>query len=377
MTYWRFLSWLTVAGVMLVSPVVIGDVVFEADFNDQPDWTSTMHSTSPAQQVSTGHTLPTGWDSIYQGTAWSPETGFPNNHASLEILASNTDKARGGTGKSMVHWRESNSFGDGNNYWASDSQTVKVLDRQHNRLYVEFWIAFSDNFEGRTGDAGWISKIFRVGSWNGEGSIFNGALGTIGPVFFWDYVRSIYGNMNVHSYRGGPWGENYYMTSSEPTYPADTYRNFGSFTKGQAPGDTDPLLVDQVNGGYLHDIDRYTPITHEQVYGTGQHWTKVAFYFQINSAPDATDGVLKQWINDRRVVNLTNIPWIKANADNKMVGWNYIAMGGNDFFRPYPDTDRFEDWYAIDDVVIMDEIPSGLVEANAFAPQPPSGLVVQ
>jgi hypothetical protein len=376
MTYWRFLPWLTVAGVMLVSPVVIGDVVFEEDFNDQPDWTSTLLSTEKAQQVSTGDVLPTGWDAIYQGTQWSPETGFPNNHASLEILASNTDKARGGTGKSMVHWRE--SYSSDNDYsWASDSQTVKLLDRQHDQLYVEFWIAFSDNFEGRTGDAGWISKIFRAGSWSGEGSIFNGALGTIGPVFFWDYVRSIYGNMNVHAYRGGPWGENYSMDRSSPSYPKSAYRNFGSFTKGQALGGIDPLLVDQVNGGYLYDIERYTPITHEQVYGTGRHWTKVAFYLQINSAPDATDGVLKQWINDQRVVNLTNIPWIKANADNKMVGWNYIAMGGNDFFRPYPDTDRFEDWFAIDDVVIMDEIPSGLAGANAFAPQPPSGLVVQ
>jgi hypothetical protein len=335
-------------------------VLFSDNFDAQPDWTSTMHSTQAAQLASAGDTLPANWDAIYQDTAWAAETGHPDKHSSLEILASNTDKTRNGTGKSMVHWRESNS--KNNNFgWASDSQTVKLLGQPRTQLYAEFWIAFSDNWEGRTSDQGWLSKLFRIGSWNGVDSIFNGALESIGPVFFWYYERAQFGLSNKHGYRGGPWGENYMMDKSVPSYPEGSGTNFTSMTLGQAPGGADPLIVDQVNGGYLKDIGRYNFINHEQLFGVGQHWTKVAFYVQMNSAPDATDGVLKQWINDQRIVNKTNIPWIKANTENKMVGWNYIAMGGNDFFRPYPDTDRFEDWYAIDDVVVRDAIPEALL----------------
>jgi hypothetical protein len=375
MTYWRSLPWLTAIVVMFGSPIVISDVLFEEDFDSQPDWTSTMYSTKKEQQVSTDDTLPVEWHSIYQDTAWSAETGHADKHASLEILATNADKARNGTGKSMVHWRESNS--KGTNYsWASDSQTVKVLNGQYNQLYVEFWVAFSDNWEGRASESGWLSKLFRIGSWNGQDNIFNGALGSVGPVFFWYYLHNQYGLLNKHGYRGGPWGENYMMDKSVPSYPEGDSLNFTSNTVAQAPGGTDPLIVDQINGGYLKDIRRYDFINHEQIYGRGQHWTKIAFYVQMNSAPDAMDGVLKQWINDQRIVNKTDIPWIKANTENKMVGWNYIAMGGNDFFRPYPDTDRFEDWYAIDDVVIMDKIPGDLGGAT-LAPSPPSGLIVQ
>ncbi len=62
-----------------------------------------------------------------------------------------------------------------------------------------------------------------------------------------------------------------------------------------------------------------------------------------------------------------------------MVDWNVVAIGGNDFFQQYPNSDLREEWYAIDDVVIATEIPSelGVDEGETISPpNPPEGLNV-
>src|SRR5690554_1211221 len=128
--------------LLLGAQATYAEVIFKENFDEQPDWTSTMHSVSQSQKISWGDILPDNWHEIYQGTQWSPETGYPNKNASIEILASNADKARGRTGKSMVNWRESYS----DTKWNSDSQMIHLLAKQHDELYVEFWISFSDNW---------------------------------------------------------------------------------------------------------------------------------------------------------------------------------------------------------------------------------------
>lgn len=375
MKYFKFMPWLAAATVTLGSASVSSEVVFEEDFDNQPDFTSTMHTTTQSQYKDT-HILPENWDALHQGTQWSPETGYPDNHASLEILSANSDKARGGAGKSMVNWRESYSLGWKN--WASDSQLVKLLPQQYDQLYVEFWISFSDNWYGRENASEFSSKLFRVGSWTGEGDIFNGALGELGPLFFWDYKRDNYGVRNVTAYRGNPETGNYYLNNSSPEFPRFLTQNFGSQTQGEAFGGGDPLVVDQVNGGYLKDIDRYSWIEHEQLFGIGQHWTKMGFFVQLNSAPNIADGQLMMFVNDQRVLFLEGIPWIKGDDTTPMRGWNYFAIGGNDYFQPYPNEQRFEDWYAIDDVVVRTEIPSYVSSPSTLmdAPNPPSGISI-
>jgi hypothetical protein len=353
------------------------EVLFQENFDAQADFTSTMHSIERSQKSLEGDILPDNWDEIYQATAWSPETGYPALHASIEILASNTDKTRGGTGKSMVNWRESSSAA-----WNSDSQMIHKLGQQYNELYIEFWIAYSDNFWQRDpkNQASWTSKLFRIGHWDGSGNIVNGALDGIGPVFFWDYKRDIYNLSNFLAFRGGPPGENYYMNHSEPSYPQYLSLNYGSMTLGMAPGGADPLVVNQVDGGYLKDIQRYTQITHEQLFGRGQHWTKIGFYVKMNSAPNVADGVFMQWVNDERIRFVDTIPWVKTNT-KKMVGWNYFALGGNDFFGPFQADQFFEDWYAIDDVVVRNDIPSYLEQSSVSSlrvpPEPPSSVTIE
>jgi hypothetical protein len=367
--------------VVLGAPVSgYGEVLFEENFNEQDDWTSTMHTTRQSQQVAEGAILPQSWDAIYQGTVWSPETGFPNNHASLEILASNASKARTKTGKSAVFWRE--SYSRGWNNWASDAQLVKVFDRNFDQLYVEFWIRFSDTWYGRQpGEEGpWTSKIFRIGSWDRQGDMFNGAAGSLGPVFFWDWKRDAYGVRNLFTYRGGPHGENYKMLNinGERIYRSGESLNFAYQTAGMGEGGTDPKLPDRVkakdgvkdNGPYLIDVPGGV-LDHDQVFGQGAAWTKMAFFVKMNSAPGVHDGIVRQWINGVQVHNRVDVPWISKNKNNEMVGWNYIAIGGNDFFQAYANSKHYEDWYSIDDVIVRNDIPSDLGAGDIPVPPGP------
>ncbi|WP_404362247.1 hypothetical protein [Marinobacter sp.] len=375
MNYLKFMPWLAAAAITLGSPSVSSEVIFEEDFDNQPDFTSTMHTTTQSQYKD-AHVLPDNWDALHQGTQWSPEKGYPDNHASLEILGSNSDKARGGAGKSMVNWRESYSMGWKN--WASDSQLLKLLPQQYDQLYVEFWIAFSSNWYGRQNASGFSSKLFRVGSWTGQGDVFNGAGGELGPIFLWDYKRDNYGIRNVTAYRGNPEEGNYFMNKSAPEFPRFVSKNFGSHTLGEGMDDTDPLVLDQIMGGYLKDISSSVVIGHDQLFGAGQHWTKMGFYVKLNSAPNMADGQLMIFVNGQRVLSLEAIPWIKGTEETKMRGWNYFAIGGNDYLQPYPNEQRFEDWYAIDDVVVRNDIPSHLLSPSPSkeAPSPPTEISV-
>ena len=94
-----------VAGMGDDGPVPEG-IIYQTSFDDMVDFTATMHGDDNPIETQKGDILPEGYYGLYEGTQWSPETGYPDKHASLEILASNADKARGGTGKSAVFWRE-------------------------------------------------------------------------------------------------------------------------------------------------------------------------------------------------------------------------------------------------------------------------------
>jgi len=82
----------------------------------------------------------------------------------------------------------------------------------------------------------------------------------------------------------------------------------------------------------------------------------------------------------QRIRSVETIPWIKANSENRMVGWNYLALGGNDNFRPYPAEQLFEDWYAFDDLVVRNDIPASLgtapVSSLKAPPSAPSTVTV-
>jgi len=373
-------KWILV-GVMAAAPVG-AEVIFEENFDDQPDWHSAMHSTDGTQRATT-HIIPEGWYSIRQDPTWAPSEGHPDRHESIEILESNSDKARGGKGKSMVSWRDSHD--PGWNRWNSESMMLKYFPEGYDELYVEFWIRFSDEWT-RTHVSGLpsaTSKLFRISSWSGvpsEYSAFGG--GNLGPIALWDYTVNSYGVRNAISLRGGPHGENYdFKSGSIEGVPralvgsGDLNMNFTQDLKGMGVGGKDPTIIDQLTLRPL-DLTSSSTVQHDQIFGEGPNWTKLAFYVKMNSRPDANDGVFRQWLNDKQIFNLETIPWVRS-VDGREVQakWNLVAIGGNDFFQIYENEMRYEEWYAIDDLVVRSDVPDYLENTDALAPPSAPGMI--
>lgn len=349
------------------------EVLFQEDFDDQPDWTS--GGLNEALNYATDTVIPRNWTAIRQSSTWHPGNGNPDNHDSIEILASNSDKARGGQGKSFVVWRE--SLDRGASSWVADAILNKHLPGGHDELYVSFWIRFSPDW---TTSSGQTTKMFRIYSWNEVDPItkFFGGGGS-GPIFLWDYEVSNYGVRNRWSLRGGPHGENYTMDSLDG-FPrslngwGDASLNYGANTRGMAEDGSDPKIPNQVDGGYLSDNFNRT-YYHEHVYGPLGTWMKMAFYVKMNSAPGVKDGVVKQWLNDTLIMQSKVVPWTGPTS-NAMPKWNVVAFGGNSYFPTYPEEDKHEEWYSIDDIYVATSIPENLGGTAVASPNPPSDVDV-
>jgi hypothetical protein len=310
------------AGYITPPPGVSGMLLARLfNFDNVPDYTSatdmlTLGSTRNNISPQNTGGLPSGWDALYVQDEWYPQNGYTSNHPTVEILTSNLDKTRLGTGKSYVQYRESNSPSQTD--WRSDGQLVSRLDAnwgQYRKVYVEFWIRFSPNWYGLqdTDIAGWAAKFFRIGYWNGVDptKIFSGFQGDLGPIAIMQYSHNQYGVRNDLALRGGGnIGVNYNFGK---TSGRDFSFNFGSSTVGQGYGGVDPQIPDLVNGGYL--INYNGTISHKQVYGDTGVWTKVGMYVEMNTAIGAPDGILTQWINDEQFNNITDIDWIGASIE--------------------------------------------------------------
>ncbi|MBK1849811.1 hypothetical protein FE845_00520 [Marinobacter sp. 1-4A] len=382
-----------VLGIVVVSSALAfnlsAEVIFEENFDDQPDWTSAMHSSSTVQRAATD-IIPTGWYSIRQDPKWAPSTGHPDRHETIEILASNADKARGGTGKSFVSYRD--SFDQ--NYWPSESMLLKYFPVGFDQIYVEFWIRFDPNWTRSLagGLTGSVSKMFRISSWSETGSEYQAFPGgDLGPMAIWDYSMNTYGMRAGLALRGGPHGDNYKFTQHDipdighfitPGSLGGFNISLKSHLDGMGANGENPNLPDRVNGGLLKDSSGV--VEHDQLFGSGDSWTKLGFFVKMNSAPDRKDGEFRMWLSDKQIIVSKKIPWIRSsNTQNQNAKWNIVAIGGNDYFRTYPDTDRHEEWYSIDDLVIRNDIPSYLESqfhngsGNMLSPNPPGDIGVK
>jgi len=343
-------------------------VIFSESFDNQPDWTSGLPENATwrnpdglpdrVQGVHTGHTMPKDWYAIYQDPRWAPSLGDTDRHEAAEILASNTDKARGGTGKSYVCWRDSRLLDSNPGLWNSDSALLYRLDQADPggegfyELYAEFWIAFSpeiiDSFY-----LNWMgaAKLFRIysftGDWNAPFDYFNEVSH---PELLWSiYGGTQYGLKNFIALYGVDPPE------GAPSMPKAPVGN-GDFPLSYMYDTGDPI-PDQLNGGLITP-DLYDAAMMDQVFGPGGTWNKMAFHIKMNSAPGVNDGVLSQFLNDQRILHQTDVAW--CSADREMVPMNVLGISGNDFFNEYPNEDRREEWYAIDDLVVRGSLPEDL-----------------
>ncbi len=367
------------------------NLIFREYFDTQADWHSGLlindrgsyindklyDGINPATRIDEyqshrlGHFIPEKWYSVRQAEQYySPRNGYPNHHENIEILAKNSDKAFGGNGKSAVFWRESHQ----NNSWEwnSDGILFKHLEGGYNELYVEFWITFDPNSTVNSHELSNTnntdaSKIFRIESWNEEGSEYKGFEGgNVGPIMIWGWGQSDYGIRNGLTWRGGPHGENYRFDPGD-IENGPTIGNFINHIEAQGPNGETEYPIDREHGGLVKDNLDYKGLAHhKQVFGDKGQWSKMAFYVKMNSDIGKKDGVFIQWLNGRRLVTCNTIPWIEASSENKMVKWNSISLGGNDYFHSYPIEVAREEWYSIDNIRVYDGIPSHAEEDINF-----------
>jgi hypothetical protein len=354
------------------SGLLNAEIIFSETFDNQLDYVSD-HTEALTYEFD-AESIPAGWYASRQSSEWDPSTGDINNHHSIEILSSNSDKARGNDGKSMVVHRESIDKGKG--AWVAEGLMLKYFPQGHDDLYVSFWLNFDDDW---TKKSGWTSKLFRIYAWNPEDSPITKFFsdGGSGPIALWDYQVSNFGLRNRWSLRGGPYGEHYQMVSDIEGFPrslngnGDASLNFTHDTVGQGDLGVTPEIPDLVNGGFISD-DLDQTVSHDQVYGSSGSWTKLSFYVKMNSAPGVTDGVLKQWVNDILILDNSNIPWVgskpwsESTTGQAMPKWNVVGFGGNSYFNPFDQSDKHEEWYSIDDILIRDRLP--------IRPKPPTNF---
>lgn len=375
-------KWIVPIAIALIFPAASAssELLFEEHFDGQKDWTSGLGGNDrdgdgvpdTVQSALDGYTVPDGWYSIRQAPVWAPSTGYPNAHENIEILSSNSAKARGGAGKSLVVWRDSTTGPDWQ--WNSDGILSKYFPGGYKELYVTFWVRFDPNWTplGNTGQ----TKLFRISSWDETGNIYKAfETGDNSAIFVWDYRTDDYGARNKLAVRADPQETNYYMTNPLPENMPRKINN------GSLSLNFDSDVID-LNGDGISDNDPFKLktgatvsgiVSHEELWG--DEWHKVAFYIRMNSAPGKLDGALVQWLDGQIVFRNTTMPWMGFNSEGGL-NWNVVHFGGNSHFHAYPDSDQREEWVSFDDIEIYSGLPAGVTLSSKPPPAPPSDLNV-
>ncbi|MEQ9075634.1 MAG: hypothetical protein RLP09_17390 [Sandaracinaceae bacterium] len=318
-------------------------VLFEEDFDDLPDWTSGDE----------GAPLPGDFYSMRADSAFAMSDGFPGGREAIEILEGNVEMARGGAGKSLVMWRDSNGP---DWYWGSDSMLTVYFPEGHDELYLRFWIRFDPDWtpDGESG----MTKLFRFSSWDPDDGPLYQAFphGANGPILIWDYQHNDYGTRNLLAFRGHPQETNYRMTDPPMiNLPrrGNTSMNFDDDIRDLDGDGVDDNVVDQLRNLITGEPVSGT-VSHEELYG--DVWHEVEFHIRMNSGPGVYDGVLQQWLDGQLIFRNVTLPWRGTESTGDPL-WNVVSFGGNSHFHAYPESERRQEWRAIDDILIRDSLP--------------------
>lgn len=378
------------AGLCLFGiPNIQAEVIFEENFDNQPDWNSGLPENDRGQldmppsgrggwpvdisQFAETHVIPENWSFVRQTPVWAPSRGDVDRHEVIEIssasTAENPNRARSGSGKSFVSWRDSSTL-----QFGSDGLLMKHFPEGFDQIYVEFWINFSKEQIESYYDTNYpadqaLSKLFRIYHWDGTGSAFDYYDNNINPNMIWGMEgRSVaakgYGFRNSIALlnRRASLDDNNRFIDPNGNYQAGPPSSYLPKTRIPYGG---VELADKRDGGLLDTNNFVADI--DQVFGDETQWTKMAFFVKMNSAPGAYDGTLIQWLDGRKVMEINTIAWVTEGRN--MVKWTTFGIGGNDSFKKYPNELRHEEWYAIDDVMASTQIPDHLLsESESIAP---------
>ena len=299
-------------------------VVFEENFDDQPDWSQFERCLYDNYSFDC-NTIIEGWDYLYTEDKNSTHAPFY-----IEAIA-----GRGGIGKGYHFWDESRGT---DRRWKTEAQLAKKLPQAYQELWFSFWIKFNPGARWEGGSE--ASKVFRGGAYNplvldgtAGTSVFNtnnsskrnkGLGRTTGGMFFVDVVRNDRGRTRIKLF-----------SRCNPSYKCDTYDDaWDYFVNPGAPS---------------------TPSDWKDNFGDG-NWHKIEVHFVMDSAPEARDGVLEVFYDGNRLGGRNNIPWRTEGSDSWIEGINFFAIAGNSENVWAGDIDTTnspeQSFYFIDDVKV-------------------------
>lgn len=329
------------SSLMLASSNLYAATQFLETFDNMPDWAPS------SKNVATPY--PPNWDFAYTEENWHPND-YPDSQPSMQINGNNPEQVYGGVGKSFINYVESYA-----SFFSGDGIIIKDIEAT-NEVYVEFKVKFQPGFAADN-EYGML-KLLRIVSYDGNDTsrikFFEN--GNYSPIYAFNWVNSEWGVRHKHAFRCDAQEDNYYCNNPKILNPprevvsGGMSGNFTSDVSGFSP-----QLEDLVNGGLLPSSGT---VFHNQVYG--DKWHKLAFYLKQNSSPGVQDGELKFWMDEQLLVDMNGIPWVGPNGSMD-AKWNGVILGGNEAYAFNTDTNApisaRERWFAIDDLVISDQVP--------------------
>lgn len=368
---------------------VESNIIFEEGFEGVEDWYSTIKNPNGDLTKPITTKPPTNWTHTRSAPAWAPSTGHDDRLEPVSILEHSLEKVRSGK-KSAVFSRDAKALP--NWQWKSDGILAKALEKDYKELYVEFYIKYRpDSAQFRATEeepVANLGKLFRIVSWDRHGEFMKNFEGSVTkPMAGWGYGLNSYGVRSLVYLRGHPTikdeNYNYYFNNYKITgLPRNMFSGDLSlnYTGNIRDLNGDNNKENEIKT-FLSAVDR-KPIGehgglvgHSEMWGdesTGSIWRKVGVFVKMNSQKGVQDGEYRIYIDDNLIFSNNNIPWIGA-YDGEMKYWNSIKLGGNDYIKvlkkegskeeigpesmPIPDSLRYQDWYAIDDLKVMSSLP--------------------
>lgn len=302
------------------------EIVFEENFDSQPDWelTQPLGSNSAISAYRGESSIPPGFHSYrIQGSSYQT-----NRHNSIIIDSTN---ARGGSGKAITFWNEAGDTNcDAGGGWCSDNQIGISLPKGYNELYVRFYIKFQYGWKW-SNESSVMHKIYRVTHWEG-GS----------PYLF-------FSNGNQHPLSTGlltVWNDGKANISHMLNYRYEvTY-----YPDQASPKHSDRSRIAYYPGGSFSGAG---PSFESQGQTGDNQWHLWEFHIKMNSSVGATDGVAEYFYDGQLILRVDDLAFSDNGAQaSPRKNWNYVTFGGNSFNHYAPLSEAAEQWYAIDDIII-------------------------
>lgn len=346
--------------VVFSSPMcVYSGVLFQDNFDSQPDWSPTQQKDYSYTIPESNGPLPTG----YSGARVGISSYDPVGQNTMNI---NNSVYMGASGKSFIFYDEVGSGG-----WGSDGLLDISINPGASDIYIRFYIKFDPNFEWAAVGSSVMHKFLHVIHYDPEQPcVKDGKTNNCTTPFRYDFFND---NFNKPKYY---FNLNYYGTSSPPK------SDIASNSLASLVGD----------GGYNNPesrvIIKYFPLEsaanvteNDSIkagsYGGGGvtfgtpgmvgdgNWHCFEWRLKLNTVGNDLkgnpDGIAAFWQDGILIQETTDIVWVSGeNPENRK--WNMVMLGGNNFNFFADVSEKKEQWYAIDNLVISTE-PIGQLDS--------------